>query len=432
MAEQGSVAWYATALAVVGAWSAIVFVSVLVHELGHALVARLFGHTASIRLVWLGGHTRPHVHGPLPWHQDVLLSVAGPLFGLLLGAGSLGALFLLPQPASAAGFLLEALGLANLFWGAVNLLPVMPLDGGRISWRLCVRLFGRRGFLLSQLLGLALAAAGAALAWKVGEPFLAAFLLFFGMQTVGLLQAYFRGEGPPGTEAHPEQEPLLQEAEEALRAERLEEARARAQEVLSREQVRPSTAARAHLLLGWVALKEGEGRRALDHFSQVQGLRVAPHALAAAFSLVGDELRALPLWEMAWRETGDATVLHEWAGALLRAGQRERVARLPGVDQAQAYACATRVLALRGAWSEAAALGEEALAVVPRAHTAYEAACAHAQAGNTPAALRLLHQASELGFRDAEYAATDADLTRLHAEPAFAGWLAALRNSAAS
>ena len=66
-----------------------------------------------------------------------------------------------------------------------------------------------------------------------------------------------------------------------------------------------------------MALKEGEGRRALDEFSQVQGRPIEPQAIAAAFSLIGDDARGIPLWEQAARQTRDPTILHEWAGALV-------------------------------------------------------------------------------------------------------------------
>jgi Flp pilus assembly protein TadD len=185
-------------------------------------------------------------------------------------------------------------------------------------------------------------------------------------------------------------------------------------------------------MLGWVALKEGQGRPALDHFSQVQGLPVEPHAVAAAFSLVGDDARAVEWWKQAWQASADRTVLHEYAGSLIRAGKAAQALQLPEVDPAAAYSCAERALFIRGAYSEAAAMGEAALAHVPSPSVAYDAACAFARAHNTADAVRLLHRARELGFRDAAYAASDEDLASLHGHPAFDAWLADLRRSAPS
>jgi tetratricopeptide (TPR) repeat protein len=181
-----------------------------------------------------------------------------------------------------------------------------------------------------------------------------------------------------------------------------------------------------------VALKEGEGRRALDEFSQVQTRPIEPQAVAAAFSLIGDDARAIPLWEQAARHAPDPAILHEWAGALIRQGNVPAAAAIPGVDMATAYGCAERVAFLRGAYSEAARFGEESLAARPSAARAYDVACSYAKAGDTRRALALLERARQLGYSDREAAATDPDLVALAGEPAFQDWLRSLGKSAAS
>ena len=179
-------------------------------------------------------------------------------------------------------------------------------------------------------------------------------------------------------------------------------------------------------------MKEGEGRSALDEFSQVQERPIEPQALAAGFSLIGDDDRAIPLWEQAARQTGDPTILHEWAGALLRRGDVTAAAALPGVDLATAYERAERVAFLRGAYSEAARFGEESLARRPSAARAYDVACAYARAGDIRRAMALLVRARDLGYSEREAAASDPDLVPLASEPAFQDWLASLEKSAAS
>src|SRR5689334_12648737 len=68
----------------VAVWTAVVLVSILVHELGHALVGRRFGASPSIRLHAFGGVT--FLPGPhLTRAQNTFVSAAGPLAGLLLG-----------------------------------------------------------------------------------------------------------------------------------------------------------------------------------------------------------------------------------------------------------------------------------------------------------------------------------------------------------
>src|SRR5277367_2908019 len=85
LASHDSFTHAATVVAVVAIWVVIVFVSVLVHELGHALVSLAYHYQPSIQLVGLGGLTRPNAPGPIPWHREVLLTAAGPLVGAALG-----------------------------------------------------------------------------------------------------------------------------------------------------------------------------------------------------------------------------------------------------------------------------------------------------------------------------------------------------------
>src|ERR1044071_4139725 len=56
-----------TATWVALSWMFIIFISALVHEVGHALALRLFGYRPSIELLWLGGATRPNASTPIPW-----------------------------------------------------------------------------------------------------------------------------------------------------------------------------------------------------------------------------------------------------------------------------------------------------------------------------------------------------------------------------
>jgi len=150
------------------AWTAVVFASILVHELGHALAARLFGAGAAIRLYGLGGLT---YHSGLPTaRRRILVTLAGPGAGFLLGLLALGPYLLLPP-----SFAVRALLLTNVFWGAVNLLPVPPLDGGHVL----EELLGPRRKVLALQAGAvvgALAAVGGFLLWGWVAAVMFAFL----------------------------------------------------------------------------------------------------------------------------------------------------------------------------------------------------------------------------------------------------------------
>jgi Zn-dependent protease len=134
------------------------FACVLVHELGHALVARAIGvPTDEIRLFVFGGVAR--IAGePAGPGGEALVAMAGPLASVVLAG-----LFALAgwTRTGPAGDLLAWLFVGNLVVAGFNLLPGFPLDGGRVARALLWRLTGRR-LLATRVaagLGRALAAA---------------------------------------------------------------------------------------------------------------------------------------------------------------------------------------------------------------------------------------------------------------------------------
>lgn len=108
------------------------FISVLVHELGHALTARKFGAYSEIVLQAFGGYaaysgvrlTRP---------QSFAVTAAGPAIQILLGVAIYLLLPHLPSTLSPdATYFIDTLMVISIFWALLNLLPVLPLDGGRM------------------------------------------------------------------------------------------------------------------------------------------------------------------------------------------------------------------------------------------------------------------------------------------------------------
>lgn len=113
----------------VGIRAITVFLSILLHELGHALAGRRCGALPEIRLHALGGVTLMH-GGRFTRGQDIVTTAAGPAASLLLGFAALAAMMLTPDPSRGLQeFLVFALWV-NFGWTAMNLLPVQPLDGG--------------------------------------------------------------------------------------------------------------------------------------------------------------------------------------------------------------------------------------------------------------------------------------------------------------
>jgi Zn-dependent protease len=111
--------------------------SVLVHELGHGLTARRQGLKASILLHGFGGWCE---HGEAYTRNDALqIVVGGPAAGLALGGVAWALGHALREPPWWLAILLDDLAWMGLFWSAVNLLPILPLDGGSILENLLER-----------------------------------------------------------------------------------------------------------------------------------------------------------------------------------------------------------------------------------------------------------------------------------------------------
>jgi Zn-dependent protease/CBS domain-containing protein len=107
------------------------FVSLLLHELGHALVAQREGMEIEGITLWLfGGVAR--FRGMFPSAgAEFRIAVAGPLVTLVLGGFFVALAALADLPTEVDG-VLAWLGYINLFLLVFNLLPALPLDGGRI------------------------------------------------------------------------------------------------------------------------------------------------------------------------------------------------------------------------------------------------------------------------------------------------------------
>ena len=413
-------------------WGLIISISVLVHELGHAVSARAFGYSPAVQLLGLGGRTMPNAPGEIPWHREVLLTLAGPGAGLLLGVLSGGVLLGLEAvgPVNAiAAYVLKATFMANLFWALVNLVPVVPLDGGHIARAVLMHLFGKKGFLYAQLVTLLFAAAGLGLALFMKAAVLGLLFGLWGFRAVSVIQAYLRGEVPASAAADPEVEALA-EVDRKLGAGQLVEARAAGESVLRSIDVPPEIKARAHLQLGLIALKSSDGPEALRHFRNVGDQRIPPHALAAAHSLVGDDETALPLWAEAARVSDDANIRAEYAGTLLRLGREGEAKALPKLRLAHAFLAAERVLYLRNHYARAAQMAAGAFELEPSATHAYTTACDWARAQDPAQALRWLTLAAQHGYRDGAAARMDTDLAPLRAMPEFEAWLSSLAGPA--
>ena len=112
------------------AFAVLLYLSVLVHEASHAISARHYGLPVnSISIHFLGGATEIGGEAKTP-RAEFVIAVVGPLTSLAVGAVSLGLWYVLPD--GLLRLAIQGLALANLVVGVLNLVPGLPLDGGRV------------------------------------------------------------------------------------------------------------------------------------------------------------------------------------------------------------------------------------------------------------------------------------------------------------
>lgn len=200
------------------AWIIAVFLSILLHEFGHAAAMRSFGFYPSIVLYGMGGLTSwgPGAYGarnPGPAGR-VLVSAAGPAAGFGFAAALYAILRLagyevavevglpevvairLQQLVVSEGLtvFIHYLFFVNVAWGVLNLLPIYPLDGGQIARELLEQASPAQGLRFSLMLSAftaILIAIYAAVEWQ--SLWIAIFFGFLGFSSLQALAAWGRG-----------------------------------------------------------------------------------------------------------------------------------------------------------------------------------------------------------------------------------------------
>lgn len=193
-------------------WIAAVFLGVLIHELGHAAIMRLYGYLPNITLYTFGGmasYGRGVVRRPPSWLGQIAISAAGPGTGFLAAAlitlvcglsgwrveiDRLFGWILLPY-VSFHGVPVFLLMLINqflevcVFWGVLNLMPILPLDGGHIASQVLLRLDPREGLFRALLLSTFAAGLLAIFAYlRLHDTFLAIFFAYLAFSSFRTIQ----------------------------------------------------------------------------------------------------------------------------------------------------------------------------------------------------------------------------------------------------
>jgi Zn-dependent protease len=180
-------------------WTVVVFVSIIVHELGHAFLQRYFGGHPWITLYSFGGLASCSDCDRRPRSQ-ILISLAGPFAGFFLAAFLVSGLFAMqrieqfkldwiPVDWKLFGSWVDIAILyvlyVNIAWGAVNLLPIYPLDGGHVARELFTLGNPQTGIVQSLQLSAGAAVLVAAYALLKGDFFIC---LMFGFLAYGNFQ----------------------------------------------------------------------------------------------------------------------------------------------------------------------------------------------------------------------------------------------------
>ena len=422
---------------VVFAFAVIVFVSVLVHEMGHALTYRLLGQRSAIVLHGFGGFTVPTGGGRrvLSKPKSILVSVSGALTQLVVLGLPAHYVFYrtdwgLNQRIDYAfdqGFfswapVLYYLQWVSIWWAVFNLLPIRPLDGGHVAEELF-------GFETACKLSIGAAIVAGFVAFRASFNGLFG-LLFFGLFAymnfqelrAGQRTGVFDVEAPEGTRpgrargfgrrvGRRRSSPNLQVV--------------RPPGARGRPELSPRPSSAEAETRAWNALRAGEGERAASIMRQAGGGGNA--FLRASIALVTGPLEmADDLFEAAYRDDAGgppnlvaATLLADRGRAVPVAARLVTLGR-PGIEAAAGL---QTHLHYAERFRAAAEVGEQVFAAGPQSppQTAFEVACSWARAGDAQEALRWVEAAVDAGFHAPGLLDGEPDLASVRALP---GWAA--------
>lgn len=396
-------------------WVVIVVGSVLLHELGHAFAFRRYGKEPSILLQGMGGLTS--AAGELTPARDVVVSLSGPLTGLVLLG--LPALYLRQTAHNLSPnwhAVLSDVVFVNLAWSVLNLLPVLPLDGGRVSaalWSLGTKGQGMRQ---AHLLSAVVAGAGAAYAFASGYLFAALFGGFFCAYNVSRLSA--------GRNQNLQQQVVG--GWHALQADRPDPAAAAAAaEAVLRDRPSALVMTQAQELLAWSRLAAADGAGARHAIERVaSGYQIDPFLLAALDLDAGNRTDAVDRLAAGYAigrfGPGTARAADAAARAELDRAVADRLLA-PGGPGPDALAQFAVHLHAAGRYRQSIEAGTRALegGAQNPGRVAYNLACSEARAGDPDAAAGWLERATTAGFADAALLETDPDLSSLRGTARF-------------
>ncbi len=173
---------------------AVLFISLLVHEFGHALTAQYFGAKPTVSLEAFGGRAYYNGFGLTP-KQEFLITLNGPLLESLLIALSYYLIKMNVFENYYIRYFLHVTFQLNVLWCVLNLIPVLPLDGGHLVRYFLEKKFGVKGSKASLILSMVCCVIAVPCLFKLGFFFFAILLGLFGFQNFKILQRFKQTSG---------------------------------------------------------------------------------------------------------------------------------------------------------------------------------------------------------------------------------------------
>lgn len=422
-------AWPGNRLVFLAIWVGIVFVSILVHELGHAFAYRVYGQRSQVTITAFWGLTTAEAE--LPKWKSVVVSLSGVAAAMaFLG---IPAILLRTWVFDVTGsyqwyLVVYEIGYINLWWSLANLLPLLPLDGGHVTQTL----WGLRTARFASLVSGAIAAV-----WLFieGESFAAIFIAMLALMNLAeAMQEGFIGHGRTLGVARDDPYPTYDPPPEKKKKRRTKGKRADLHLVKPppRPIARPVDPDRLEAA-AWDALRLGDAVEAESLLLEATGRGgVSPHLTASIAAAQGRTDEAVPLFAQAFIASAtppNLVVARVIADAQLSVPLAEKLLSGDGTG-VDAAAQLQNHLHFTGAYRDAALVGERLVADGRRspAQSSYEVACSWARAGDAEAGLAWLRRAVDAGFRAPRLIENEDDLASVRALPGYAEVLAALRS----
>jgi stage IV sporulation protein FB len=382
------------------AFVGVAFVSILAHEMAHALAYRAYGYKPQVAISGLINSTSAQGDRPLRPRQHLLMVLAGPAATLALAGLATLVRRYGDVPSGLFTVALRDMAAVNLFWGIFNLIPMLPMDGGQavlaVSRMVTRRNTLRPALAFSMVVGVALVAWAA-----LGENWFNAFIiLLLTLQNA----ARWRDAGVSATQEEARAE--LTAAALALDRGAAAAAEATCQKVLAMPALDPEARGLGlHILARALTAQQRYADAAQALEGMPPGLLPDPVLFGNALRMAGRVLQSVQVLEDAFRRRPTGRVAREYALSLTEAGQWAVLQGILASDNAKRFpddVCAGFASALfdTGHTEEALHVQGFRYQRQPNADAAHQAARACARLGRVDDAITWLSHAVRNGFSD--------------------------------